>query len=161
MDDQLAQVEDINIGLTTAMEAYKVSEFTPFQARQHQQNVNRSGSNTQYSQTLRSASPVFLSTSRFSQTPLELSNVHSYSARAFTGAPESTHSWGSAFMMLPDLSYRIVKVWSSWGLCGGLWQTSRAAKTAAQHSTTRQFILWYSSLLQSQESLHHNMACIM
>jgi len=32
MEDQLAQAEDINTGLTTAMEAYKVSESTPFQA---------------------------------------------------------------------------------------------------------------------------------
>jgi len=34
MDDQLAQVEEINTGLTTAMEAYKVSESTPFQFEQ-------------------------------------------------------------------------------------------------------------------------------
>ena len=32
MEDQLAQAEDINTGLTTAMEAYKVSESTPFHA---------------------------------------------------------------------------------------------------------------------------------
>lgn len=32
MEDQLAQAEDINTGLTTAMEAYNVSESTPFHA---------------------------------------------------------------------------------------------------------------------------------
>ena len=39
----------------------------------HQQNVIRSGSHTQSSQTLRATSPVLPSTSRRSQTPLELS----------------------------------------------------------------------------------------
>ena len=34
MDDQSAQVEDINTVLTTAMEAYTVSESMPFQAQQ-------------------------------------------------------------------------------------------------------------------------------
>ena len=54
----------------------------------HQQNVNRFGSNTQSSQTLRATSPVLLSTSRCSKTPLELSKVLSDSARAFSGCYE-------------------------------------------------------------------------
>jgi len=66
----------------------------------HQQNVIRSGSDTQSSQTLRAKSPVLLSTSRRSQTPLELSKVLSDSARAFPGAAESTCSYGGAFRML-------------------------------------------------------------
>jgi len=78
----------------------------------HQQNVNRSGSNTQSSQTLRATSPVLLGTSRCSQTPLELSKVLSDSARAFSGAPESTCGYGGAFRMLRDLTYRILKFWS-------------------------------------------------
>jgi hypothetical protein len=79
----------------------------------HQQNVNRSGSNMQSSQTLRATSPVLLSTFRCSQTPLELSKVLSDSTRAFSSAPESTCSYGGAFRMLRDLTYRIVKFWSS------------------------------------------------
>jgi len=35
------------------------------------------------------------------------------SARALSGAPESTCSYGGAFKMLRDLTYRIVKFWSS------------------------------------------------
>jgi len=154
----------------------------------HQQNVNRSGSNTQPSQTLRATSPVLPSTSRCSQTPLELRNVLSDSARAFSGAPESSCRYGGAFRMLRDLTYRIVKLWSSWDLCADLRETSRAAETAAQlcgkrreqprplhstagdlvpsshssgsYTTTRHFVISYSSLLQSQDSLHHNMARI-
>ena len=154
----------------------------------HQQNVNLSGSHTQSSQTLRVTTPVLLSTSRCSQTPLELSNVLSDSARAFSGAPESTCSYGGAFRMLQDLTYRIVKFWSSWDVCTDLWETSRAAGTAVQlcgrlweqlrtlhstagnlvpyshssgfYTTTSNFVLSYSSLLQSKDSLHHNMACI-
>jgi len=78
----------------------------------HQQNVNRSGSHTQSSQKLRATSPVLLSTSRCSQTPLELSKVLSDSPRAVSGASESTCSYGGAFRMLRDLTYRIVKFWS-------------------------------------------------
>jgi len=84
-----------------------------FVCHPHQQNGNRSGSNKQSSQTLRATSPVLLSTSRCSQTPLEQSNVLSDSARAFSGAPESTCSCGGAFKMLRDLTYRIVKFRSS------------------------------------------------
>jgi len=43
---------------------------------------------------------VLLSFSRRSQTHLELSKVLSDSARAFSGAPESTCSYGGAFRML-------------------------------------------------------------
>jgi len=99
----------------------------------HQLNVNRSGSNMQPSQTLRATSPVLPSTSRCSQTALELRNVLSDSARAFSCAPESTCSYGGAFSMLRDLTYRIVKFWSCWDLCADLRETSRAAETAAQH----------------------------
>jgi len=66
----------------------------------HQQNVIWSGRHTQSSQTLRATSPVLLSTSRRSQTPLELSQVLSDSAGAISGAPESTCSYGGAFRML-------------------------------------------------------------
>jgi len=61
-------------------------------ALSHQQNVNRSGSDRQTSQTLPQTTPVLPSNSRCSQAPLELSKVLSDSARAFSGAPESTCS---------------------------------------------------------------------
>jgi len=100
---------------------------------QYQQNVNQSGSHTRSSQTLRATSPVLLSTSRCSQTPLELSRVLSDSARAFSGAPESTCSYGGAFRIPRDLTCTIGKFWSYWDLCGDLWETSREAETAAEH----------------------------
>ena len=99
--------------------------------RVHQQNVNRSGSHTQSSKTLRATSPVLLTTSRCSQTLLELSKVLSDFARVFTGAPDSTCSYGGAFRMLRDLTYRIVKFWSFWDLCADLPETLRAVETAA------------------------------
>jgi hypothetical protein len=74
---------------------YSFSCIAKVQTTLHQQNVNRSGSHTQTSQTLRSTAPVLLSTSRCSQAPLELSKVLSDSTRAFSGAPS-----------------RIVKFWS-------------------------------------------------
>jgi hypothetical protein len=86
----------------------------------------------QSSQTLQATSPVLLSTSRCFQTPMELSKVLSESARAFSGAPESTYSYGGAFRMLRDLPYRIVKFWSSQNLCTDQLETSRAAETAVQ-----------------------------
>jgi len=104
----------------------------PRRAFLHQQNVNRSGSNMQSSQTLWVTSPVLLSTSGCSQTPLELSKVLSDSAREFSGAPGSTCSYGGAFRMLQDLTYRIVKFWSSSDLYAELRETSREAETAAQ-----------------------------
>jgi len=155
----------------------------------HQQNDIWSGSHTQYSQTLRVTSPVLLCTCRYSQTPLELSKVLPDSGKAVIGTPKSTCSDGVAFRMLRDLTDRIVRFWSFWDLCTDLRGTLREAETMAQlcqilqeqlrplrsfagdlmpycHScgsyiTTRHFILSYSSLLQSQDSLHHNMACIM
>ena len=151
----------------------------------HQQNVSWFGSHTQSPQTLGVTSPVLLSTSRCSQTPLELSKVLSDSARAFSGAPERTCSYGGAFRMLRDLTYRIVQFWSSWDLCAYLRETLRDAvplcgihreqprpqccsagelvlysHSGCSYITTRHFILLYSSLLQSQDSLHHNMPCI-
>jgi len=156
--------------------------------KQPQQNVNRSSSHTQSCQTLRVTSPVLLSTSRCSQAPLELSTVLSDSPRAVSGAPESTCSYGGAFRMLRDLTYRIVKCWSSWDVCAHLREALQASETAAQLSsrcreqprplcswagdlvpyshtsgsyiTTRHLVLSYLSLLQSQDSLHYNMACI-
>jgi len=153
----------------------------------HQQNVIWSETHRQSSQTLLVTTPKLPSTFRLSQTPLELSTVLSDSAKAFSGAPESICSYGGAFKMLRYLTYRIVKFCISWGLCTDLWETSREAETAVQncgilrlwprplhcpagdlmpysHSfgcyiTTRQFILWYSPLLQSHDSLHYNMAC--
>jgi hypothetical protein len=50
----------------------------------YQENINRSKSSTQSSQTLRATSAVLLSTSRYSQTPLELSKVLLVSAKAFS-----------------------------------------------------------------------------
>ena len=65
-----------------------------------QQNVNRSTSYTHTSQTLRLPSPVLLCTSSSSQAPLRRCKVLSDSARAFSGAPESTCSDGGAFRTL-------------------------------------------------------------
>ena len=75
----------------------------------HPQNVDRSRSNTQCSDTLRATSPLCLSTFKYSQTPLQLSKILSDSARAFSGASESTCCYEGAFRMLRDLTYRIVK----------------------------------------------------
>ena len=86
---------------------------TDVRSRGRQQNVNRSESNAQSSQTLLATSPVLLTTSRCSQTPLEVSKELSDSAGAFSGVPESTRSYGGAFRMLQDLTYRIVKLWSA------------------------------------------------
>jgi len=66
----------------------------------HLQNVIRSGSHTQSSQTLRATLPARPSSSRRSKTLLELRNLLSDSARAFSGAPESTCSYGGALRML-------------------------------------------------------------
>ena len=98
-----------------------------------QQNVNQSGSNMQSSHTLRATLPVLLITSRCSQTPLELGKVVSDCARAISGALDSTRSYGGTIRILRDLTYRIVKFWSSGDLCADLQETSRAAKTAALH----------------------------
>jgi len=98
----------------------------------YQQNVIRSENNTQSSQTLRMTSPVLLSTSRYSQTPLEVSKVLSDSTRVFSGAPASTWSNGGAFRMLWDLTYRIVKFWNYWDHCADRWETSREPEAAAQ-----------------------------
>jgi len=86
----------------------------------HQQNVNRSGSHIQTSQTLLQNSPVLPSNSRCSQAPLELSKVLSDSASAVSGALESTCSYGGALMMPRDVTYRIVKFRSGRALCSGL-----------------------------------------
>jgi len=89
---------------------------------------------------------------------------------------------------IQDAPSRIVKFWSSWDLCADLRETSREAETAAplcgilgerprplpssagdlmpyshrsgSYIITRHFVLSYSSLLQLQDSLHHNMACM-
>jgi len=89
----------------------------------YQQNVNRSGSQTQTFQTLRSTSPVLLNNSICSQAPLNISKVLSDSARAFSGVPESTYSYGGAFRMQRYLTYRIMTFWSGWDLCAGLRET--------------------------------------
>ena len=98
----------------------------------HQQNGNRSGRYTHTTQTLQYPSPVLLSTSRCSQPPLELCNVLSDSARAISGARESTCTYGGAFRMLRDLTIRIVKFCSYWNRCAGQRETSRAAEASAQ-----------------------------
>jgi len=102
-----------------------------------QQYLNRSRINTQSSQTLQATSPVLLSTSRCSQTLLELSKVLSDSARACSGALESTCSYGGAFSILQDLTHRKVKFWSSWNLCVDLRETSSEVETAAQVCASR------------------------
>jgi hypothetical protein len=102
----------------------------------HQQNVIRSRSHTQTSQTLRQPTPVLLSTSRCSQPHLELCKMLSDSARAFSRASESTSSAGGAFRMLRDLTIMIVKFWSCGDLCTGLRETWCRILTP----TTRYFI---------------------
>jgi len=87
----------------------------------NQHNVNWFGTNTQSSQILLVTSPVLLSTFKCSQTPLELSKVLSDSVRAFSDSPESICSYGGAFQILQDLTYRIVKFQSSWDVCVHLW----------------------------------------
>jgi len=96
-----------------AIAALTMDEMVVSMIDVHEQNVNRSGSNTQSSQTLRATSPELQTTSRCSQTPLELCKVLSDSARAFSGAPESTWRYGGAFRMLQDFTYRIVRFWGS------------------------------------------------
>jgi len=131
----------------------------------HQQNVNRSGINMQTSLTLRSTSAVLLSPSRCSEAPLELSKVFSDSARAFSGASKRTCSDGGAFRMLQELTCRIVKFWSSWDLCAA--QHSSAGdlvpyyhSSGSYGSITTSHFVYHIRLLQSQDLLHHNMACI-
>ena len=77
----------------------------------YQQNINRSRGNIQSSQTLRVTSPVLLSTSRCSHTPLELKTVISDLAPAFSSAPDSSCSYGGAFKMLQDVTYWIFTFW--------------------------------------------------
>jgi len=123
--------------------------------------VNRSRSNTQSSQTLWAISPVHLSTSRCSQTPLELSKGFSDSARAFSGAPESTCSCGGAFKMLQDFTYRRLWFWSFWDLCSYLQETLRAAETATQLCRRlwkhlrlhQQNVKWFGSHNQTTQQL--------
>jgi len=110
----------------------------PLLIYQHQENVIWSGRHMQSSQTLRATSSVLLCTSRRSQTPLELSNVLSDSARAFSGASESTWSYEGAFRMLQDLTYRIVKSWIFWDLSADLRETSRAAQGGTSRSAQRE-----------------------
>jgi len=98
----------------------------------HQQYVHWSGSNIQSFQTLLATSPVVQRTSRCSQTPLELSNVLSDSARALSDSAESTCSYGGAFRILRGLTYKLIIFWSSWNLCAHLGDTWRAAVTATQ-----------------------------
>jgi len=75
----------------------------------YQQNVNRSRSHRHISWTLRSTSQLVRNHSRCSQAPLEVSKVLWDSARAFSGVPKSTCSYGSAFWMLWNMIYRIRK----------------------------------------------------
>ena len=125
----------------------------------HQQNVNWWGSNTQSSQTLRATSPVLLHTSSCSQAPLELSNVLWHSARAFSGAPESTCSYGGACSMLQDLTNRIVNFGSTWDVCIDLWDMSRAAGTAMQlRWRLREHCGWLGAIFSQQWFLQDHKA---
>jgi len=121
----------------------------------HQQNVNRSGCNTLFSQTLQMPSPVLLSTSRCSQTPLELSKVLSDSPRAFSGASESTCSYGGAFRMLRDFPYGIVKIWNSWDLCADLWETSKEAETTGPFCGRFGAVFSWRWFLLNHKAFHH------
>jgi len=133
-------------------------------ASSSQHDVNQSGSHKQSCQTLWATSPVLPCTSRCSQTPLELSKVLSDSARAFSGAPESTCSYGGALRMLRDLPSRIVKFWSYWDLCTDMQETSREAETtawdtsrAAENAT--QLCARLSAVFSQQSVLHNHKAC--
>jgi len=79
----------------------------------HQENENLSRSHKRTSQTLQWTSPVLPTTFRCSQALLKLSYVLSDSSRRFSGALESTCSYGGAFRMLQHMTYCIVKFWSS------------------------------------------------
>jgi len=78
--------------------------------KRYQQNVNWSRKDTQSSPTLRVTSPVLLRTSRWSQTPLELSKVLSDCVPSFTGALERTCSYTGGLRMLRDMTYKIIKL---------------------------------------------------
>jgi hypothetical protein len=119
--------------------------------RQHEQNVNQLGSMTQSSQILWVTSPVLLSTSGCSQIPLELSKVLSDSAREYSSAVKSSCSYGGAFRMLQDLTYRIVKYSSFWDLCADLWQTSTEAETAAQLCGRLRALFSHQGFLHNQK----------
>jgi len=111
------------------------------------QNWNWSRSDTHTSQTLWSTRTLLLSTSRCSLAPLERSKVLSDLARAFSGAPEGSRSYGDEFKMLQHLTYMIVNGWSCWDNCAGLWGTSRQADTVfIRHCSCRQ----YSSTIQGR-----------
>jgi hypothetical protein len=142
----------------------------------HEHTVYWSGSHTVTSQPLRYLSPVLLSTSRWYQAPLELCQVHSNCGRAFLGTSESTCSNGCAFRILRDSKIRILNFSCSCNHCENLRETSRAADSTAQlcgklvailsqlcfleYHNHKAFCLRYLSLLQSQDSLHHNIAWI-
>jgi len=68
-------------------------------------------------------------------TPLELAKCSRLS-RAFPGAPERIGSNGGAFRMLRDLTIRIVKFSSYWGLCTGLQETVRQVGSYHQPKQT-------------------------
>jgi len=141
----------------------------------YHRNVIHSRSHQQTSQILGLTSPALLSTSSFSQPLLELSKVLADTDRAFSGDPKTSCRYGGAFRMLQDTISWIVKFWSSWDLIAGLWETSRATETSGWlcgsiHAVFSQqsfigfhnhkaFHLSYLSLLQSPDSLHHNMIC--
>jgi len=86
------------------------------------------------------------------QTPMELSTVLSDSAKAFSGALESTCSYGGTFRMLWDLTYKIVKFWSFWDNGQDLWETSREAETAGPHSKG------FGALCYQQRFVHYHKA---
>jgi len=149
----------------------------------HQQNVIRSGSHTQSSQTLRVTSPLLLSPSRRSPPGAKQSAL-----RLCKSILRCSWKHLQLWRCIQDAPSRIVKFWSSWDLCTDVQETSREAETATQlcgilrarlaplcssagdlmpyshrigsYITTRHFVLSYSSLLQSQDWLHHDMACI-
>ena len=103
-----------------------------FQLYLHQQYVNFSGTYMETSMTNRSTSHVLRRTSRFFQTPLALGNLLPDAARVFAGASECTCGIGGELRFLRELMYRRHKLWSCWYLSTGIWESWRAAGTAAQ-----------------------------
>jgi len=112
-------------------------------------------------------------------TPVALTSASKY-LQMLPGPPGALQSaprqCKSILRTLRAWTIRIVKSWSSWDLRADLWETSRAAETTAQLCRrlgavfSQQWFLgfykhkafhWsYWSLLQSQDSLPHDMACI-
>ena len=109
----------------------------------HQHHVNQSGRHTNGSQTLRSTSPVHLSTSSCSQALLDLCKVLRHSARAFSDTPELTCSFAGAFRMVKDLKSRTVGCWRTWDLSAGMGKPREQMQPL--HSSAGELVLYSRS----------------